>query len=153
MIFQRPNTLHIQARTPSSRERVLVVTEDPDFWFALRQEAPDLETAWMLAHTARECLIAVEDARVQVVILDGALNDKPANQLLHLVKQIRENLPILFAFDAPREEGEREARQAGVLFYGDRKRVADIVRVVRETIRRGARTRPRPGEFLSEGGR
>ena len=149
MLFQRPYILRLQARSPQPRDRVVVVTEDPEFWFALRREAPDLETTWLLAHTARECLLAVEDSRVQAVVIDGALNDRPANQLLQLVKQIRPTLAIVFAFHAPNDDWEREARQAGVLYYGDRARLADMVGVVRQSLRAVGRPRPRPGEHSS----
>ncbi|MBM3286390.1 MAG: response regulator transcription factor [Candidatus Eisenbacteria bacterium] len=143
MLKQTPAFLHLQARTPGPRERVVVVTEDPSFWVGLRKDAPELEHAWLLANTARECLEAVEDPRVQVVVLDGALNDRPANQLLQLVKRIRPTLPVVFAFLSPREEWEREARQAGVLYYGDRAGTAEMVRVVRQNLRRIVRPRPR----------
>jgi DNA-binding NarL/FixJ family response regulator len=153
MVFQRSHVLRLQGRTPQPRDRVLLVTEDPGFWFGLRNEAPELESAWMRAHSARECLLAVEDQRVRVVVLDGALNDKPANQLLQLLKQIRPTLPIVFAFHAPREEWEREARQAGVIYYGDRAGLADIVGVVRQFLHPAARPRPRSGELPSMGTR
>lgn len=153
MVFQRPHTLRLLARTPQPRDRVVVVTEDPEFWFGLRQEAPELEFAWLLAHSARECLLAIEDPRVKVVVLDGALNDKPANQLLQLLKQIRPALQIVFAFHAPREEWEREARQAGVIYYGDRAGTADILGVVRQFLHPALRPRPRPGELPSRGAR
>lgn len=147
MLFSRPHIVRLQARSPQPRDRVVVVTEDPGFWCRLRQEAPELEGSWLLAHTARECLGAVEDSRVQVVVLDGALNDKPANQLLQLLKQIRPGLSIVFAFHSPNDEWEREARQAGVLYYGDRSGVADMAGVVRQCLRSAARPRPRPGEL------
>jgi hypothetical protein len=147
MQFHRPHVIRLQARSPQPRDRVVVVTEDPEFWCRLRQEAPEIEASWMLAHTARECLLAVEDSRVQAVVLDGALNDKPANQLLHLLKQIRPALSIVFAFHSPNEEWEREARQAGVLYYGDRSGLADMVGVVRQCLHSAARPRPRPGEL------
>ncbi len=101
----------------------------------------------MLAHTARECLLAVEDSRVQAVVLDGALNDTPAPQVLQLLKRIRPALPIVFAFNAPNEEWEREARQAGVLFYGDRAGLADMAGVVRQVLQSASRPRPRHGEL------
>ena len=151
MQFHRSHIIRVQARSPQPRDQVVVVTEDPEFWFRLRQEAPELEASWMLAHTARECLLAVEDSRVQAVVLDGALNDKPANQLLHLLKQIRPALSIVFAFHSPSEEWEREARQAGVLYYGDRSGLADMVGVVRQCLRSAAGPRPRPGELPARG--
>lgn len=143
----------MQARNPQPRDRVVVVTEDPEFWLGIRQEEPELEASWMLAHTARECLLSVEDPRVQAVVLDGALNDKPANQLLRLIKQIRPALSIVFAFHSPNEDWEREARQAGVLYYGDRSGLADMAGVVRQCLRSAAKPRPRPGELPARGSR
>ncbi len=147
MFFQRPHTLRLHARAPQSRDRIVVVTGDPEFWCRLRQEVPELEAAGMLAHTARECLLAVEDSRVQAVVLDGALNDTPAPQVMQLLKRIRPALPIVFAFNSPNEEWEREARQAGVLFYGDRAGLSDMAGVVRQILYSASRPRPRHGEF------
>jgi len=151
MIFRRPSVLRIQARTSIVRDRVVVASEDPKFWVAIRQEAPELESAWVLAGTARECLGAVEDPRVRLVILDAAIKDRPANQLLQLLRQIRPDLMIVFAVDAAHDDWEREARQAGVLYYGDRSRLADMAGVVRQSLHRGSRPRPRPGASAAEG--
>jgi DNA-binding NarL/FixJ family response regulator len=151
MLFRRSYEVRIQARTVAARERVVVASEDPRFWVGIRQEAPELDSAWVLAGTARECLGAIEDPRVKLVVLDGAMKDKPANQLLQLLRQIRPDLMIVFAVDVPHDECEREARQAGVLYYGDRNRLTDIAGVVRQSLHRGARPRPRPGASATEG--
>lgn len=129
----------------------MVASEDPKFWLAIRQEAPELDSAWMLAATARECLSAIEDPRVKLVVLDGAIKDKPANQLLQLLRQIRPDLLIVFAVDIPHDGWEREARQAGVLYYGDRDRLTDMAGVVRQSLHRVARPRPRPGASATDG--
>jgi len=151
MRIRKFHELGIQARDPAVGERVLVVSEDPGFWLGLRREAPELEPNWFLAGTARECLGAVEDPRVKVVILDGLMNDKPATELLLLLKQIRPDLWIVFAYDSPREDWEREARQAGVLYYGARSELADMVHVVRQNLRRTTRGRVRPPSPHTEG--
>lgn len=151
MLFGRLHVVRFQARTSAVRERVVVASEDPKFWVGLRQEAPELESAWVLAGSARECLIAIEDPRVKVVILDGAINDKPANQLLQLLRQMRADLLIVFAYDVSQDEWEREARQAGVLYYGDRNRLADMVGVVRQSLHWSSRPRPRSGASATDG--
>ncbi len=135
-----------QARTPGPRERILVASGDPNFWLALRQGSDGFEATWLLANSARECLMAVEDSRVKLAILDGTLNDKPANQLLLLLRQIRPDLQIVFAYDSPREDWEVEARQAGVLYYCDRAHLGNMLNVVRQTLQKLARSpRPRTG--------
>ena len=143
----------IQARVPVPRERILVASEDPRFWFGLRQESKEVEASWVLANSARECLLAVEDPRVKLVILDGTLNDKPANQLLTLLRQIRPDLLIVFAYQCPSDDAEREARQAGVLYYGDRTQLSNMAHVVGQSLHRVAtrQARPRPGSARAEG--
>jgi DNA-binding NtrC family response regulator len=128
-----------QARVPSPRERILVASEDPKFWLALRHEADGIEAAWVLANSARECLLAVEDSRVKLAIIDGTLNDKPANQLLPLLRQLRPDLQVVFAYHQAEDDLEREARQAGVLYYGDRSQLSDLIHVVRESVHRTTR--------------
>jgi hypothetical protein len=151
MLFPPFHDGRVHARASTVRERVVVASEDPKFWLAIRQEAPELDSAWMLAATARECLSAIEDPRVKLVVLDGAIKDKPANLLLQLLKQIRPDLMIVFAVDVSHDEWEREARQAGVLYYGDRGRLSDMAGVVRQSLHRVARPRPRPGASATEG--
>ena len=133
----------IRARTHSVRDLVVVASEDPRFWVDLRRQAPELEAAWVLARSARECLAAVEGKEVRAVILDGAMTGTPANQLLRLVRQIRPDLPVIFAFGSSGEDWEREVRQAGVLYYGDRQMPSNLVHVVRRNLRRQPRARPR----------
>lgn len=154
MNFQQPAYLHIESRAPSRREEVLVVTEDPDFWMALRQAAPDLDSCWARAHTAREALGAAEDQRIRLVVIDGSLRDRPADQLLQLLKKIRPTLAIVFAFGPASAEREMEVRQAGILYYGDRNLVEDIVHVVRQSVRKGngpMRARARAGGSMAAG--
>jgi hypothetical protein len=151
MLFPAFRDGRVQARASTVRERVVVASEDPKFWLAIRQEAPELDSAWMLAASARECLGAIEDPRVKLVVLDGAIKDKPANQLLQLLRQIRPDLMIVFAVDVPHDDWEREARQAGVLYYGDRDRLTDMAGVVRQSLHRVARPRPRPGASATDG--
>jgi DNA-binding NtrC family response regulator len=143
----------VQARVPAPRERILVASGDAKFWFAVRQESNEVEATWVLANSARECLSAVEDPRVKIVILDGTLSDKPANQLLLLLRQIRPELLIVFAYQCPSEDGEREARQAGVLYYGDRAQITNMVHVVQQNLHRVAmrQVRPRSGGARAEG--
>jgi|GEM_PF-3430317 len=141
-----------QARVPAPRERILVASEDPKFWLALREESREIEATWVLANSARECLLAIEDPRVKLAILDGSLNDKPANQLLSLLRQIRPDLPIVFAYHCVRDEWEREARQAGVVYYGDRALIANMVHVIRQSLHRAPRpARSRAGNPRAEG--
>lgn len=133
-----------QGREPGLRDRVVVASDDPEFWVGLQREAPELEEVWILADTARECLVAAEDPRVRVVILDGAMHDATVTQTLQLLKRIRPEVGVVFAFDLPDDSSELEARQAGVLFYGDRNRLIDLLHVVRQNLRRPPRPRPRP---------
>lgn len=153
MLIKRLFGTRTRARVPAPCERILVASGDPKFWFGLRQESKEVEATWVLANSARECLSAVEDPRVKLVILDGTLNDKPANQLLPLLRQIRPDLLIVFAYQCPSDDGEREARQAGVLYYGDRAQLSNMVHVVRQSLHRVAtrQVRPRSGSAHAEG--
>jgi DNA-binding response OmpR family regulator len=145
--------VRVQARVPAPRERILVASGDAAFWCAVRRESPEIEGSWVLANSARECLSAVEDPRVRIVILDGTLSDKPASQLLPLLRQIRPDLLIVFAFQSPSDDDERGAREAGVLYYGDRAQISNMVHVVRQNLHRVAmrHTRPRSGGAPAEG--
>jgi len=144
-------SLCIRPRIPPLGGRVVVVSEDPAFWLGLRREGPELEGSWVVTQSARECLVAVENPRVKVVVLDGALLDKPAIQLLSLIKRIRPQLPIVFASQTPNEEWEREAREAGVLYYGDRAQLGDMARVIRQSVPGMPRPLPRRGNPGSGG--
>jgi len=150
MISQPNRHIRVSARTPDSRERVVVVSEDPGFWLGLRRERPELEGVWVLAHSARECLVAVEGPHVKLVVLDGALHDKPAIQLLRLIRQIRPQLPIVFASQKSDDEWERGAREAGVLYYGDRAHLGDMARVIRQSIPESTRSHPKRRSLSSE---
>ncbi|MFB3907022.1 MAG: response regulator [Candidatus Eisenbacteria bacterium] len=147
-MFRRSHEITIQARAPVARERIVVVSEDSAFWLGLRREAPDLEGILVLAHSAREALILVEDRRVRGVILDATLRDKPATQLLGLIRSLRAELPIVFAFDSSDVDVERQARAAGVLYYGHRSELSEIVRVMRQSLKRPVRSRLRPSGML-----
>lgn len=142
MISQPNRHTRVSARAAGAKERVVVVSEDPGFWLGLRRERPELEGSWVLAQSARECLVAVEGPHVKLVVLDGALHDKPALQLLRLIKQIRPQLQIVFASQKPDDEWERGAREAGVLFYGDRTQLGDMARVIRQSIPESTRSHP-----------
>jgi DNA-binding NarL/FixJ family response regulator len=132
-------------RPPSPSQRVVVVSEDPGFWVGLRRELTDLTPTWVLARTARESLVAIEDPRVKVVVLDGAMAENSAQHILRLLKQIRPEIAIVFAFQCPGEEWERGVREAGVLYYGDRNVPVAMVDVIRKTLRRSQR--PPPGRM------
>ncbi len=128
-----------------TRDRVVVASDDPAFWVSLQREAPELEGVWILAGSARECLLAAEDPRVRIVVLDGAMHDDTVTQTLQLIRRIRPQMGIVFAFDLPNDAIELEARQAGVLYYGDRSRPVDLLHVVSQNLRRTTRLRQRPG--------
>lgn len=151
MQFQSIGYVQIRARTPRTNPRVVVVTEDPHFWITLRREIPELEVDLLLAHSAREGLLAVEDPRVKVAVLDGALQGKPANQLLDLIKQIRPQLAIVFGYQDPNDELERRAREAGVLYYGDRTHAGDLARVIRRSIGPLIRSAPPRKQLRAKG--
>ena len=151
MRYRQIGSSFVRPRTPGHGVRVVVVSEDPGFWLGLRREGPELEGAWVVTQSARECLVAVENPRVKIVVLDGALLDKPANQLLGLIKQIRPQLPIVFASQIPNEEWERQAREAGVLYYGDRTQLGDMARVIHQSIQGMHRSLPRRGNPGSGG--
>lgn len=149
---QRIDHIRLRARTPGRRDRVVVVSEDPDFWLGLRRELSSPEVSWVLAQSARECLASVEDPRVRVAVLDGALHDKPAHQLVRLVRQIRPKLAIVFGSLGADEDREREAREVGVIHYGDRSRYDVLARVVAENLREAGHPHPKR-ESLRAGGR
>jgi len=112
-------------------DRAVVHSDDPSFWSGLRRGAPELEAVWVETHSSRECLVAVEDPRARVIVLDGAIRGTDAKQLLLLIKQIRPKLPVVFGFDVPDDDQEREVRESGVLYYGDRRQVAEMIEVIR----------------------
>lgn len=148
---QRIGHLRVRARTPGHRDRVVVVSEDPDFWLGLRREVGNQEVSWVLAHSAREGLVSIEDPRVRVAVLDGALHDKPAHQLVRLVRQLRPQLVIVFASVGDDEEREREAREVGVVHYGDRTRFDVLARVIQENLPPSGLPHPRRESLRVEG--
>lgn len=137
---------------PGVRDQVIVATEDPKFWVDLRRDAPDLDSVWVWVGSGRECLVAVEDPRVRIIILDGAMTETPAGQLLHLVRRIRPDVRIIFAYDEPSAAGEQEAREAGVLFYGDRLGSSSMVQVLRQNLQ-SSPCRPRPNHLERDASR
>lgn len=151
MRHQSIGYIRIRARTPRVHPRVVVVTEDPQFWITLRREIPELESDGLLAQSAREGLVAVEDPRVKVAVLDGSLQSKPANQLLDLIKQIRPQIAIVFGYREPNDEWERQAREAGVLYYGDRTRCCDLARVIRRSLGTPIRSAPSRRQLRAKG--
>jgi DNA-binding NtrC family response regulator len=112
----------------------LVAADDSEFWFSLRRELPELDDRLLTVRTGRDCLRAIEDRRMRVVVLDSSLGDVSGTHLVHLTRQIRPDLGIILAFSQTSLEEEKEARQAGILYYGDREGVAEIAQVVRKVL-------------------
>jgi DNA-binding NtrC family response regulator len=110
----------------------LVAADDSEFWLSLRRELPGLEARLFTVRTGRDCLRAIEDRRTRLVVLDSSLGDVSGPHLVHLVRQIRPDLGIILTFSASDQEQEKEARQAGILYYGDREGVRDIAQVIRK---------------------
>jgi CheY-like chemotaxis protein len=104
----------------------LVAADDSEFWFTLRRELPGLEERLLTVRTGRDCLRAIEDRRIRLVVLDSSLGDVSGSHLAHLVRQIRPELGIVMTFHQSDQAQEREARQAGVLYYGDREGTREI---------------------------
>ena len=112
----------------------LVAADDSEFWFSLRRELPELEARLLTVRTGRDCLRAIEDRRVRVVVLDSSLCDVSGTHLAHLTRQLRPDLGIVLAFSQSDLEEEKGARQAGILYYGDREGVKEIAQVVRKAL-------------------
>jgi CheY-like chemotaxis protein len=110
----------------------LVAADDSEFWFSLRRELPGLEERLLTVRTGRDCLRAIEDRRIRLLVLDGSMGDVSGMHLLHLVRQIRPDLGIVVTFSQSDQVQEREARQAGILYYGDRQDVREIAQVLRK---------------------
>lgn len=112
----------------------LVAADDSEFWFALRKELPGLEERLLTVRTGRDCLRAIEDRRIRVVVLDSSLGDVSGSHLAHLARQIRPDLGIVMTFHQSDQAQEREARQAGVLYYGDREGTREIAQYLRKSL-------------------
>ena len=112
----------------------MVAADDSEFWMSLRRELPELESRLLTVRTGRDCLRAIEDSRVRLVVLDSSLGDVSGTHLIHLVRRIRPELGIVLTFAHSDQEQEREARQAGILYYGDREGVREIAQVLRKSV-------------------
>jgi DNA-binding NtrC family response regulator len=125
----------------------LVAADDSEFWFSLRRELPELDDRLLTVRTGRDCLRAIEDRRIRLVVLDSSLGDASGTHLVHLTRQLRPDLGIVLTFSQSSLEQEKEARQAGILYYGDREGVAEIAQVVRKAL-----TQTCSGAEVSHGG-
>lgn len=115
----------------------LVAADDSEFWISLRRELPELESRLLTVRTGRDCLRAIEDSRVRLVVLDSSLGDVSGTHLVHLARRIRPDLGIVLTFAHSDQAQEREARQAGILYYGDREGIKDIAQVLRKSLPSG----------------
>lgn len=132
----------------------LVAADDSEFLASLRGELAELSGRLLTVRSGRDCLRVIEDRRVQVVVLDSSLPDVPGAHLVHLVRQIRSDVGVVLTFAQSDQAQEREVRQAGVLFYGDRLAIRDIASVLRKGIRAddeglGSRVASRGDEFTA----
>jgi len=114
----------------------LVAADDSEFWCSLRRELPELDQRLLTVHSGRDCLRAIEDRRIRLVVVDSSLKDVPGNHLAHLARRIRPDLGIVLTFSQSSLEQEREARQAGILYYGDRLGTREIAQVIRKALSR-----------------
>jgi DNA-binding NtrC family response regulator len=110
----------------------VVAADDAEFVLSLRREAAELTGRLLAVHSGRDCLRAIEDPKVRLVVLDCSLRDVAGQQLLHLVRRIRPDLGVIVTFDQSDQAQEREARQAGLLYYGDRRGVKEVAAVLRK---------------------
>ena len=108
----------------------LVAAEDPEFGLLLRRELGELGSKLLTVRTGRDCLRAIEDRRIRMVVLDASLLDVSGTHLVHLVRQIRPELGVVLTFSWSDQEQEKEARQAGILYYGDREGTREIAQVL-----------------------
>lgn len=114
--------------------RAVVAADDGEFWLAICREAGEFAGRLLPVRSGRDCLRAIEDPRVRLVVLDSSLRDATGAHLVHLVRRIRPDLGIAVTFDRSDLEQEREARQAGILYYGDRRGVREIAAVLRKSM-------------------
>jgi DNA-binding NtrC family response regulator len=112
----------------------LVAADDSEFWFALRRELPEFGDRLLTVRTGRDCLRAIEDRRIRLVVLDSSLTDVSGCHLVHLSRQLRPDLGIVMTFQQSDQAQEKEARQAGILYYGDREGIAAIAQFLRKSL-------------------
>jgi DNA-binding NtrC family response regulator len=110
----------------------LVAADDSEFQVSLRRELAGLSERLLTVHSGRDCLRVIEDRRIRFVVLDSSLSDVSGTHLVHLVGQIRPDVGVVLTFAQSDHAQECEARQAGVLFYGDRSATRDIASVLRK---------------------
>jgi CheY-like chemotaxis protein len=110
----------------------LVAADDSEFQLSLQRELAGLAERLLTVRSGRDCLRAIEDRRIRFVVLDSSLPDVSGTHLVHLVQQIRPDLGVILTFAQSDQAQECEARQAGVLFYGDRSEARDIASVLRK---------------------
>jgi DNA-binding NtrC family response regulator len=115
----------------------LVAADDSEFWFSLRREVPELDDRLLTVRTGRDCLRAIEDRRIRLLVLDSSLGDVGGTHLVHLARRIRPDLAIAMTFSHSDHAEEREARQAGILYYGDRDGIKEIAQVLRKGLSNG----------------
>lgn len=116
----------------------VVAADDSEFWLSLRRELAELGSRLLTVRTGRDCLRAIEDHKVRTVVLDSSLGDVSGTHLVHLVRQIRTDLGIVLTFSISDQAQEKEARQAGILYYGDRCGIKEIAQVIRKSLTGGA---------------
>ncbi len=126
----------------------LVAADDSEFQHSLSCELAGLSERLLAVRSGRDCLRVLEDQRIGFVVLDSSLSDVSGTHLVHLVRQIRTDVGVILTFAQSDPEEECEARQAGVLFYGDRAATRDIASVLRKgmeaPVPRGVPGAPRP---------
>lgn len=125
----------------------LLVSDRSDLWFRLQRDQPELGNRVVPLHSGRDCLRAIEDPNVRIAVLDDRVPDLDLVTLTHLIRRIRPDLGVAFLVSETDPEEERQARQAGVLFYGAREGWKEIVQVVRKGLC------PRSPRDLSPGSR
>lgn len=114
--------------------RAVVAADDGEFWLAVRREAGEMASLLTPVRSGRDCLRAIEDPQVRLVVLDSSLRDASGAHLVHLVRQIRPELGIVVTFDRSDLEQERQVRQAGILYYGDRRGVREVAAVLQKNM-------------------
>ena len=117
--------------------QAVVAADDVEFHRALRKEAAELAGSLFEVGNGRDCLRAIEDKGIRLVVLDSSLRDVSGTHLVHLVRRIRPDLGVIVAFDRSDCTQEREARQAGILYYGDRRGVREIAAFLRKCLAAG----------------
>ncbi len=83
-----------------------------------------------------------------MVVIDSSLGDVGGTHLVHLVRQLRPDMGIILTFAQSDPVQEREARQAGVLYYGDREGVKEIAQVLQKGLSCSSTAKATPPENL-----